>query len=186
MAEKPEARLRVFFALWPPATVAGALHLVATTIAKQAGGRPMARDTLHQTLAFIGDVPASRVANLEALAAGLTDCPAAAMSLDRLGYWRHNHIVWAAPSVPSAQLSLLAERLGLALERAGFPVEKRPFQPHITLLRNVHKLPDLPVLQGQEWPVDDFVLVASQLTPEGSQYRVLGRWPLAGDADRIS
>jgi RNA 2',3'-cyclic 3'-phosphodiesterase len=179
MVEKTEARLRVFFALWPPTAVAGALHRVATAIARQAGGRPMDRDTLHQTLAFIGEVPTSRVADLQDLAAGLTDCPAGTLSLDHVGYWRHNHIVWAAPSVPSPQLSLLAERLGLALERAGFRVEKRPFQAHITLLRNVRNPPELPLLPRQEWPVDAFVLVASQLTPEGSRYQIIGNWPLA-------
>ena len=179
MAEQPEARLRVFFALWPPAAVAAALHRVASAIAREAGGRPMARDTLHQTLAFIGEIPESRVAQLQELAAGLIDCPAGTLNLDRLGYWRHNHIVWAAPSAPSPPLGVLAERLGAALEGAGFRVEKRPFTPHVTLLRKVHNQPELPVLPPQKWPVDDFVLVASQLTPEGSTYRIIGRWPLA-------
>ena len=179
MAEKPEARLRVFFALWPPAAVAVALHRIASTVAREAGGRPMARDTLHQTLAFIGEVPESQVAELQKLAAGLADCAAGTLNLDQLGYWRHNHIVWAAPSMPTPSLSMLAERLGLVLERGGFRVEKRPFHPHITLLRNVRRVPDLPVLPSQQWPVDDFVLVASQLTPGGSRYRIIGRWPLA-------
>jgi 2'-5' RNA ligase len=184
MAEPSERRLRVFFALWPPAEVAGALERVAMAIAQQAGGRPMARDSLHQTLAFIGEVPAERVADLEALASGLSDCPAAGLSLDHLGYWRHNRIVWAAPSAAPAELTLLAERLRLALAQAGFPTEDRPFRPHLTLLRNVPRPPDLPVLPQQLWPVDDFVLVASRLTPEGAHYRVLGQWPLAQGAAR--
>src|SRR5574337_2181232 len=131
VAERPAPRLRVFFALWPPPAVAGALHRVARTIASQAGGRAMARDTLHQTLAFIGDIPAGRVADLERVAAGLVDNPAGELKLDRLGYWRHNHIVWAAPSAPSESLARLAETLGMALADAGFAVEKRPFRPHI-------------------------------------------------------
>lgn len=184
MAESPESHLRVFFALWPPAEVAGALERVAMAIAQQAGGRPMARDSLHQTLAFIGEVPAGRVADLEELAAGLSDCPAGGLSLDHLGYWRHNRIVWAAPSTAPAELALLADRLRLALAQAGFRTEDRPFRPHLTLLRNVPRLPELPVLPRQAWPVDDFVLVASRLTPEGSRYRILGRWPLAQGADR--
>jgi 2'-5' RNA ligase len=175
-----EECLRVFFALWPPAAVAGALHRVAGAIAQQVGGRPMARDTLHQTLAFIGEVSAARVAALQELAAGLSACPGCTLVLDRLGYWRHNHIVWAAPSASPAELGLLAGRLGQALEGAGFPVEKRPFQPHLTLLRKVRNPPELPLLAPQAWPVEDFVLVASELTPEGSRYRVLERWPLAG------
>lgn len=140
----------------------------------------MARDTLHQTLAFIGDVPAGRVADLQALAATLTDCPPATLILDCLGYWRHNHIVWAAPAAPPPQLGLLAESLGQALGQAGFPVEKRPFRPHLTLLRKVRTLPQLPDLPPLAWPVSEFVLVASDLSPEGTRYRFLGRWPLAG------
>lgn len=180
--ERTDQRLRVFFALWPPPGVAGALHRVAETIRAQAGGRAMARDTLHQTLAFIGEVPAGRVAQLRELAAGLSDCPAATLTLDHLGYWRHNHIVWAAPTDPPPQLSRLAERLGQALEPAGFPVERRPFQPHLTLLRKVRTPPQLPDLPPLAWPVSEFVLAASDLGPEGARYRFLGRWPLAGTA----
>jgi RNA 2',3'-cyclic 3'-phosphodiesterase len=176
-----EPPLRLFFALWPPVAVAGELHRVAESIRAKAGGRAMARETLHQTLAFLGEVPAHRVAALRDLAAGLTDCPASTLTLDRLGYWRHNHIVWAAPSTPAVELALLAERLGRGLERAGFPVEKRPFQPHLTLLRNVRNPPVLPPLAPMAWPVADFVLVASELGPQGARYRTVAKWPLSGD-----
>ena len=53
---------------------------------------------------------------------------------------------------------------------------------HVTLLRHARceKARDLPAGDLRiEWPVRDFVLVESDLQPEGANYRILGRWPLA-------
>ncbi len=139
----------------------------------------MRRDTLHLTLAFLGDVPLASMPGLTAAASSLDPGPAFTLTLDELGYWRHNQIVWAGVRHPPAALTHLAGDLYERLRAEGFRLESRPFRPHLTLLRKVVSAPELPSLPALTWPVDGFSLVASELSHEGARYHVLGRWPLA-------
>lgn len=181
MAPRPEPGLRVFFALWPPAPVARALFETAQALRAHTGGRCMAEETLHQTLAFLGNVPAPRLAELQALAASLHR-PGCSLSLDRLGYWPHNQILWAGPGETPEPLGELAATLGKGLAVLGFPVERRPFRLHVTLLRKAQRAPLATAIPPLAWPVRDFVLVASRLEAPGPRYQVLGRWELAEPA----
>lgn len=175
IAERGPARL--FFALWPDSSLAAALHGTALAAAARCGGRVMRRETLHLTLAFLGDVPLDRLDELRALAAGVR-APATGIMLDRLGYWPQKQIVWAgAGTIPEA-LAGLAEQLGAALGTAGFRTEGRPFVPHVTLLRKVEKWRDdsgFEILPPLAWRVDRFLLVRSAA---GGAYRPLAEWPL--------
>lgn len=175
---KPDLR-RVFFALLPPEEALQALDALADDAARCCGGRRMRRDSLHMTLAFIGSVSPSELAVLQEVA-GRIRGEAFDLRLDRVGCWPHNRIAWVGCSrVPSRQ-RLLAANLG----EAGFIFDKRPFVPHVTLVRNGHcdNLPELglPI----SWGVREFVLVESFLQPHGARYRVLERWPLQTDPDK--
>lgn len=139
----------------------------------------MAQDTLHLTLAFLGEVPANRLPELQALGAQFQGTPGFTLVLDQLGYWPHNQILWAAPTASTTALGALAEDLGKALSGGGFKVEARSFRPHLTLLRQARFKAPLPELTLPPWPVEALVLVASNLTKSGPRYPVLGRWPLA-------
>lgn len=180
-----EERQRVFFGLWPDAEVAASLHATALAAHAHCGGHIMRADTLHLTLAFLGDVDA---AQLDAAQEAATDVAAkvgsgdTAMILDRLGCWAHNHIVWAGCGETSPPLAALADALVQQLRSRGFRLDARPFAAHVTLLRNARCDVALPPLAALPWPVRDFALVASepapQLEPKRPHYRVLRRWPL--------
>ena len=177
-ATKP-ARLRVFFALWPGAATAAALHARARALHAECGGRMMRRDTIHLTLAFLGDVAKSRLAALEAVAQSVRG-ERFVLALDRVGSWRGNRVLWAGCSQAPAALSAVAETLAAGLRAADFALEARAFNPHVTLVRNAVRPPqgvDMPALR---WPVASFVLVASERDAGGAHYRVLARWPLGG------
>lgn len=167
---------RVFFALWPPAALADDLAGQAGQLAQTCGGKPTRADTVHLTLAFVGDIDASRLPELAAAAQGLSP-PPFTLTLDRLGYWPHNRIVWAGCSAPPAGLGELAAALRTRVMAAGFPVDRGQagFFPHVTLLRKATQAPPSPTLVPREWPCRDFVLVRSQLSASGSRYRVI--WP---------
>jgi len=181
--------VRLFFALWPPEAVAGHLHAVAVDAAQSVGGRIMRAETLHLTLAFLGEVSLGKLDELCAIGAGI-DVPVAALCLDRLGWWRHNHVLWAGVSEARAPetLHVLASTLAGRLSEAGFHLELRAFFPHVTLLRKagVGQPPDtdlvarLPALGEVVWPVCDFVLLRSLPSTVGADYRIVGRWPLSG------
>lgn len=172
----------MYFALWPAPAVARRLHKEAECAHGLAGGRRMRRDTLHLTLAFIGDIPRARLDDLRAAAGKVAFSPFM-LRLDRVAGWRHNHIVWAGASELPEELESLVTQLNAALAEGGFPVERRKFAAHVTLLRNARgEFPAAELDPPIEWPVGEFVLVESDPKPEGAQYTVLESWPGAAGA----
>lgn len=172
-----EARQRLFLALWPDEAVAGALDAAGLAAHHLCGGRRMRRDTLHLTLAFLGDVEASRIpALVDALGAVKGD--AFRLQLDTLGYWRHNQIVWAGAAEWPAALDGLVRALRANLAALGFAVAETGFVPHVTLLRKAAVAGALPAPGPIAWPVSEWVLMESHLSACGPSYRRLAAWPL--------
>ncbi|MEZ5612363.1 MAG: RNA 2',3'-cyclic phosphodiesterase [Rhodocyclaceae bacterium] len=174
-------RLRVFFALWPDAATAERLEALAGQVHAQCGGRRMRRDTLHMTLCFIGEIGLGSLAALEA-AVATVKAPAFRIDIDRAGWWPHKQIVWAGCGAGARDVAALAEMLRAAVSAQGFKIEKRPFQPHVTLLRKGRCPPVTDRIEAVSWPVHEWVLVASERDHAGSRYRRLGCWPLGAEA----
>jgi len=171
---------RVFFALWPPKEIARQLAGIAADFSQAAGGRPTRCETIHLTLAFLGDVAVERLPELLRVA---KEVHAAAfdLTLDRFGVWQHNHLFWAGCASPPALLDL-ADTLSKRLLEAGLAAAdaKRPFVPHVTLVRKLVRLDvALPAAQALTFHCGAFVLVRSRLSDKGSAYEVLARFPLA-------
>ncbi len=167
---------RVFFALWPDESAARRLHDAGRALQHECGGRAMRRETLHLTLAFIGEVAGSRLDALIELGARLPFAPHR-LCLDQLGSWRHNRLAWAGSCKPPTELAEMVETLHAWLREAGFPIEKRPFAPHVTLVRRLERGFPPRGMAPIDWPVSEFRLVASERRAEGAHYRPLGRWP---------
>ncbi len=182
MADEPlteASRARVFFALWPSPTVQRALHDRAVALKPACEGRVMRAETLHLTLAFVGEVPRTRLTALLEVGAEIRS-GAFGLQLDLSGYWPHNRIVWLGTQQCPPALQALAGRLGDALALQGFTLEKRRFHPHVTLLRKAQRHPEASSLPALVWDVQDFVLVESLRDHEGARYRALARWRLEG------
>ncbi|PKO38038.1 MAG: RNA 2',3'-cyclic phosphodiesterase [Betaproteobacteria bacterium HGW-Betaproteobacteria-6] len=181
---KPAAA-RVFFALWPAPEVAERLGDIAEAAAQTFGGRATRRDTIHLTLAFLGNVPETRLPELSAAAASVGVEPFV-INVDQLGFWSHNHLLWAGCKLPSPALDALSSQLRKALARAGFRVggEGRDFVPHVTLVRRVPEASApsecraLQSIQPLIWRNERFVLVRSTLSELGSSYRIIDEFPL--------
>lgn len=176
------ATLRLFFALWPETDVAQQLADLAAGQAERLGGRAMQRDTLHLTLAFLGNVSAERLADITAAASAVRGQPFDLM-LDRLGFWHHNRLLWAGFTAPPGELAKIAEQLRQYLQAAGFPVDRSgvSFRPHVTLMRRLptdHPPAEGGNIPGISWPCKEFVLAASSPGPQGPAYRLLERFPL--------
>ena len=143
----------------------------------------MRRETLHLTLAFLGEVDAARLPGLLAAARGVSQ-PCLSFAIDSLGYWRHNRLLWAGSSEPCADVNLLAGALRAALNAAGFAVagEGQGFSPHVTLVRKVAVVDPawLPPVPCIPWTCRYFVLLASELSEGGASYRVVAEFPLIG------
>lgn len=142
----------------------------------------MRRDSLHLTLAFLGEQPVGRIDELRSLADGVCGEPFELM-LSRAGSYQRNRVVWGGPETTPMQLSVLVERLGAALRSRRFPVESRPFSAHVTLVRNARQAPSALIDPPLRWRVDHFALMRSRLGSDGARYEEVGRWPLNGPAD---
>jgi 2'-5' RNA ligase len=171
-------RARLFFALWPDASVQAALATLARDVQTHCGGRAIAQQNIHLTLFFVGAFERARMEALKDAAAS-AHAAAFSLSIDRLGYWRHNRILWAGARDCPAELTKLASRLSDALVRIGIHGEDRPYVPHVTLLRNAERRPQHTTIEPCTWRVKDFVLMESVSIAGGVRYEPLAIWPLA-------
>jgi 2'-5' RNA ligase len=171
-------RLRLFFAVWPPEKAALALHAWASAAQRSCGGRVTRAESIHLTLAFLGELSSGR-AQAAVAAARRVRGASHTLALDEAGYWQRNRIVWAGTRHVPIALARLAETLGAQLGTEGFALERRPFAAHVTLIRKARGTDRLPELRPVEWPVGEFVLVRSLLSSAGSRYEPLERFALA-------
>jgi 2'-5' RNA ligase len=173
-APQPRDRHRVFFALWPDDATRAAISRATRAAVRESGGRAIAKDRLHVTVAFLGELTQAGVD----AARGVPPIPVGAfeMKLDTLGLWPASKVLWIAPRTPPRALHELEARLWEGLVERGFHPEERIYQPHVTLARRAR-----PVGSGVDpvtFSVHDLALVES--FPEGrrAHYEVLERWPL--------
>jgi 2'-5' RNA ligase len=143
------------------------------------GGRRTRDESIHLTMAFVGDVDGARLAELLVPPAELT-VTRFTLTLDRWGCWPRNGIAWVAPSRVPEPLRELAAQMEAWLRDTGFEMDARPFNPHVTLVRKAECAPLPDSTPNIAWQVEDFVLVRSTLASDGSRYETIGRWPLAG------
>jgi RNA 2',3'-cyclic 3'-phosphodiesterase len=166
--------MRLFFALWPPAETARALDGWAQAAQRLTGGRVTGQAKIHLTLAFLGEAdPPRAIAAARRLKAARHTLP-----IEEARYWRENNIVWAGPRETPPALKALCEKLSIELYREEFILERRAFAAHVTLIRKARaaKLPPLPAML--DWPVEEFVLVRSSVSSNGSTYEPLERFRL--------
>lgn len=174
---------RLFFALWLDQPAARAAHRAAQGIAKKFGGRVMSPETLHLTLAFLGQVDEALLPAL--LSLGQDAASAAqpfALSFDQLGHWPHNRIVQAScREIPTA-LPELVSQLRRGLLELGLAVDPRPFFPHLTLLRKVlAAMPEAPLVPPIALAGNTLQLIESTPQTVGTyRYQALAQWPLGG------
>jgi 2'-5' RNA ligase len=183
MSQRPQAELapaprsRLFFALWPDATQRGELYRLARCLHSGCGGRVTRRDKLHLTLVFLGNVERERISQLVSLAKQ-PRIPRFELEFGVMGYWRHNRIVWAAPVAIPPALSELVAALEDILQTAGFRFDRRPYAPHVTLIRDARAPNQLPRMNSR-WEISQFSLVQAVRDELGSRYEIVANWPLA-------
>jgi 2'-5' RNA ligase len=170
---------RLYFALWPDDALRVAVSAATARAVRVAGGRAVPPENLHVTLAFLGSVVAHRVAAAQAAAHSVTVTPGV-QAFDRVVQWgRGGPLVLEATRVEPALAGLQAALVN-ALLGADFPLDRREFQPHITLARRpAARWPAAPpeVPGGRlAWSWSTFVLVDSETGPEGSRYTVAERF----------
>jgi RNA 2',3'-cyclic 3'-phosphodiesterase len=173
------AHVRLFCALRLPDDTLDTL--VAWQTAHVARARPVARESLHVTLAFLGSRPETEVPaigrELAAAAAG-----AARIVLEAVRYRETRSVGMVVLADEGGAATGLAGDLGARLKRLGvYRPERRPWLPHVTVAR-FRERPGLappPPALGRVGP-SDAAVYSSVLRPSGAQYEVLESVALGG------
>lgn len=166
--------VRLFFALWPSDELQGELAAWAHQAAGK--GRAMRRENIHLTLAFLGATDPELLPMLVERARAVRFAPIRLM-LDRVGYWRHNRIIWCGTDNEPQALTALVADLRAGLGGAGIRYDPKPFVTHLTLVREATGLPRTPAWVPLVWEARDFVLVSSVRVEGRISYQVMRRFP---------
>jgi RNA 2',3'-cyclic 3'-phosphodiesterase len=165
--------MRLFFALWPDADTKNQLTGVAAKLRLAAPGRLVPADNYHLTLAFVGEVPSSRLPGLLAIGA-MQRASRVTLSFNATEYWTKSQVVVAAAQKMSPELLTLWDQLhkDLALKAQPNP------RAHVTLARKVAQAPVLQAMSPAAWSTSSFGLYRSETSGGQSAYTVVDTWPL--------
>ena len=139
-----DTKIRMYIAVRAPETVRAALQNAADYLESAVPNqiRWVNPETIHLTLKFLGDVPASRADRILAAmerAAGQFDCAGFRLGLGGLGTFGRNRevrVFWCGVQGETDKLEELHHLVDSALEGTGFFAPDRPpYRPHITLGR---------------------------------------------------
>ena len=174
---------RLFFALAPTPAVLAEIEAAAEALGvPAAGGRRTRAEKLHLTLAFLGDFDAA--AGTRAISQALLAGARAAANvlsfdfvLDQAFSFAGARPLWllggeAAPFKPlHVELMFALAAQQLVPRDAG-----RPFQPHVTLLRDARAPLPRTSIEPIHWRARELALFDSQLAT--GRYDIVERWPL--------
>jgi RNA 2',3'-cyclic 3'-phosphodiesterase len=177
--------LRLFVALELP-------DEVKQRVAPLAGGLPdarwVARENLHITLRFIGEVDEDTAEDVGA-ALGTVHSQPVEIALAGVGCWESKgrvRQVWSKVKAGD-ELGLLQSRVESSLKRVGLDPDGRKFTPHVTVarLKGVPSRIVAPYLEyhgsfrAGPFTADHFTLFQSRMGHGGSHYEALARYELA-------
>lgn len=168
---------RIFVAIGLPSELQQRLGLICGGIP---GARWISPERLHLTLRFIGEVNRERMRDIDDALAGIDFVPFD-LQLEGVGQFGGDkpRVLWAGVA-PNPELMRLHEQVNLALARAGVPSDTRRYVPHVTLARLKFAPHDRlgafiahnNILGLGAFTVDDFLLMSSHQSRDGSHYRV--------------
>lgn len=179
----PESQRRLFFALWPSENLREQIEGSTRAPARESGGRLIPARNFHVTVLFLGEVAQSHLhAVIEAGAA--TSSPAFTLMLDRIDAWSRSRVLALTGRQTPPELAALAASLRFSLLSQQIKLKhevskQQVFRPHITLARDLPRSRPPQNIAPIEWPVRQFALIDSTVTRGGSEYQVLGHWPLS-------
>lgn len=173
-----ETALRCFVALLPDEATRTRLDALGAELQRSLPGtRRVAAVNLHLTLVFIGALPTSQASQLAAALARTPAAPQFDWALDQVGAFGGARVVFAgsAPDRVPLRLMALAEAVRGELDGLGISsYDRKPFVPHVTLLRNVARADAAHLACSIEppvhWRASAPRLMQSRRTSDGLRY----------------
>ncbi len=148
---------------------------------------------LHLTLAFLGEVAAAEAEALERAMQRPFTVPPFWLAFERVGVFPPAgppRVLWLGVGEGAEALIAVQRQVAARVEAVGIPIERRPFQPHLTLARWRTSRPgDRRWVLALDRPdrvarlaVETVALIHSRLSPGGPSYTTLCRAPLVDPA----
>jgi RNA 2',3'-cyclic 3'-phosphodiesterase len=175
--------MRLFYALrLPGETISRLVSWQDASFRSASGSRIVAPENLHFTVAFLGTRPAGELPDLLRALHEAAEAAGTGLELSLSRYRETRSVGMLVFDDAGGRAAAVAEDLFGKLETLGvYEREKRPWLPHVTVLR-FHRAPrlrpELPEL-GAVSP-SDLALYHSVLRPSGAQYHVLDSVALGG------
>jgi RNA 2',3'-cyclic 3'-phosphodiesterase len=174
-------RVRLFVALDLPVTVRDRLaEWARAELSERAGARPLAAESLHVTLCFLGGRDAGEVEAIAAACAVVGDRGVVALQVGT-PLWlppRRPRVAAVTLIDPEDALLALQSTLAQALSDGGwYQRERRPFLAHVTVARIARGGPARPPAMGspaaQRFSAASVSLYRSHTGPRGASYEPL-------------
>jgi 2'-5' RNA ligase len=166
------SKQRLFFALWPDASVREQIAVAAASLVSDSQHSVVPIENYHLTIAFLGAMSRATVPDIVATARGVRFAPFDVV-LQQGGYWQRSRIAWLAPTVCPQSLATLVDDLWNKLAGLGLVLDSRQFRPHVTLARDADAVTSMPLLPPLRWHVRSFALLESTPGSAGPVYTVL-------------
>jgi 2'-5' RNA ligase len=166
--------MRCFVAAWPDdATRVAVEQLIGQLGPDLPKARPMQPRNLHLTLAFIGNIDAPAASGV-ARACDALSIDSFDWSIDRLGWFPRARVMWAGGEV-NAPLESAVDQVRAQLDELDVGYDRKPFVPHVTLLRDVrHFNRSGPLQTALPWHTAHVTLYAAARDERGPLYRRVG------------
>jgi len=148
-------------------------------------------ENVHLTLKFFGDVPTQNLPKISAAASRVAkQFSTFQIRIGGTGVFPRRsrpQVLWIGVEDSGGQLSDLQQRLEEELAREGFAKEDRGYRPHLTIARlrrpeEARRLAEAHIetkFSSIEFPVNEFVLFRSELSPKGSRYTPITKHALS-------
>lgn len=182
--------MRLFCGLSLAYEVRRNLELLLEHLRPQADIRWSPPDNLHITTKFIGEWPDDRVEEIRQALRGIPAPGPMQIGIRGIGWFPNPHsprVLFAGVDAPQALQDLHAAA-DSRLAAIGVKAESKPYHPHLTLARIQtpsglaalrQAIAGLPSADFGAFAAQKHLLYRSKLTPAGSQYSVIGEFPLS-------
>jgi RNA 2',3'-cyclic 3'-phosphodiesterase len=171
--------IRVFFAIKPDDAALKRLAHLTKQLKSTCNGKYIKKANIHLTLVFLGEIAIDQL-NLIRSAMNRITAPAFNFSVDKIGYWKPNKIIFARPNKCVPELLALVTNIQSMLSAIGFAYDSRTYKPHITLARKAKPIQVITALAPPiSWLVTEWFLIQSKQTDLGMNYIPLDRWQLS-------
>jgi 2'-5' RNA ligase len=182
------SRIRTFLAIDLGRPVRSRCSTLIDVLSRTVTGAKWVKpDTIHITLAFLGDVEDRDLIRVcRAAEKGCVGHAPFSLEIAGLGCFgnpKKPRTLWAGVGEGLAELKALHAALDAALVETGlYRSEEGPFEPHLTLARFKHGGPDVSAdlekhaaWAGGACEVEEVLVMSSDLKRDGPEYTVLGR-----------